>query len=241
MIKHSLDHLCVVYQDEAILAINKPAGLLCHPVGHYQGDTLLARVQYYFGKDARLVHRLDQGTSGIMIIARNMLVAQILYEQFSSRKIQKEYIALVYGRFPYEEGMVNLPLASEKSQESMIKIKMKGDPHGLPSLTTYKLIKRSDSYSLLKLHPETGRKHQIRIHLASLGYPVLNEPLYQHEGLPFLWEYYFSRKSPWQTPIKGLGLHACQIDLQHPFSKDGLSFRAKPPEDWANFLDQAWD
>lgn len=191
MQKYSSEHLHVLYQDEAILIIYKPSGLLCHPVGHYQGDTLLARVQYYFGTEARLVHRLDQWTSGVMIIARNMQVSQLLYEQFSRRKIQKEYLALVYGCFPYQEGTISSPLMPDKSPDSIIKIKMKIAPDGLPCLTKYELIKKSEHYSLLKLIPYTGRKHQIRVHLASLGHSILGDPLYRYEGLPFLWEYYF--------------------------------------------------
>lgn len=229
-------HLPILYEDEEILVLNKNAELLCHPVGLNQGDTLITRLESCFGKEVKLVHRLDQGTSGIMVVAKTKLVAQRLYDQFSRRQVQKSYLALVYGSFPWDEGKIENAIGCEKTESSIIKIKMKITEEGLPSSTQYYLIQRTPQLSLLYIIPHTGRKHQIRLHLASLGYPIVGEGLYRHAGLPFLWEYYFLRQSPWHSALPGHGLHAYELSLKHPLRDDTLFFRVLPPPEWQDFL-----
>ncbi|HON45397.1 MAG: RluA family pseudouridine synthase [Planctomycetes bacterium] len=225
-------HLNIVYKDEWIIVLEKPAGLLCHPVGHYQGDTLDARLRSYFGSEARLVHRLDQNTSGLMVIARSLRVARIFYKQFSRSKVYKEYVALVHGILPMKHGRIEFPLRPCTCQENVIKIKMEIHPQGMAARTEFDVLEEYGEYSLVRLIPSTGKKHQIRKHLAFIGHPIVGEPLYALGGLPFLWNYYLLRPSPWDIKILGHCLHACKIEFIHPISEDILSFSVPIPSTW---------
>ena len=227
-------HLSVVHADDTLVVVNKPAGLVCHPVGQHQGDTLLARVRHYFGADVRIVHRLDQFTSGVIVVARNPEIASYLYHQFFDRLVVKFYLALVYGSPDQDCGDIHLPIASAPG---LIKIKMRVDANGLPAHTCYQVLQRSRSHSLLLVRTFSGRRHQIRLHLASIGTPVVSDDLYRHAGLPFLWRYYYlSRPYPWQSEINGYGLHAYSLQFQHPQHRTQIKFIAPPPTSWANLL-----
>ena len=228
--------LDVLFYDESIIVLNKLPGVTCHPVGHYQTDTLLCQLQSHFGPDTRLVHRLDRLTSGIMIAARTQEVARLMYQQFSKRELVKNYLVLVEGEIKQQQGTIDLAMCLDKSAESLIKIKMKIDSNGLAATTDYRVLCHCRDYSLVFITPHTGRKHQIRLHMAHQGHPVVGDPLYRYSGLPFLWEYYLSIPSPWPSPIQGLGLHACRIKFTHPITRQKLDFSALPPRDYQDFV-----
>lgn len=228
-------HLPIIYSDNNLVVINKPAGLICHPVGHYQGDTLISRAIFYFGKELRVVHRLDKKTSGVVILAKNQKVSQYLYDQFSQRLVKKEYIALVYGKVKEHSQTLEFPISEKRKVNSIIKIKMEIGEQGLASKTEYKVIATSKDFSLLKVTPQTGRRHQIRIHLAKLGHPIVGDELYNKAGIPFLWEYYLCRDYPWKHTIKGYGLHAYKIELKHPEKNENIVFKADIPRSWDMF------
>lgn len=230
-------HFPILYQDQELLVFNKPPGLICHPVGHYQGDSVICRLQPRFGP-VWLAHRLDQGTSGVLILTRTPKAAKSLNRQFEKRHIQKHYLALVQGQISNLHGHIQSPLNNDESPNAIIKIRMKIDPQGFASDTEYDCLARNENMSLLYLTPHTGRKHQIRLHLASLGHPILGENLYAQAGLPFLWEYYFCRPYPEIEPMNGHALHASDISLQHPTSKETIRFSAELPAFWQTFLDR---
>jgi 23S rRNA pseudouridine1911/1915/1917 synthase len=229
--------LSVIYQDKYILAINKPSGLLCHPTGQFQGDTLIQRLRHYFGPQVRLIHRLDQHTSGVMVIALDPNVVPHLYHQFEKGKTQKKYLALAQGIPNPLEGDILFPLAS---LDSLIKVKKKISPQGDPCHTHYRVLESSQGVSLLEVCPHSGRKHQIRAHLAEIGHPLLGDILYQKASMPFLWEYYCYRSFPfWEKNFTGHGLHAFHLEITHPVEKNRLCFCASLPVSWKNFLKQA--
>ncbi len=237
MQQSNLPHLDILYKDESLVVLNKPPGLICHPVGHYQGDSMISRLHYFFDK-IWLTHRLDQGTSGILVAARTSKAVESLNHQFEKRRVKKQYLALVQGRMYPEQGEIIAPLALDTSLDAIIKIKMHITHQGMPSCTSYHTLYADSKVSLLLVEPKTGRKHQIRLHLASIGHPVIGETLYTHAGLPFLWEYYTERLSPWSSPMRGYGLHAYTISFQHPIGKQPITFNAPVPQDWWHYLQQ---
>ena len=233
----SNEYLTVIYRDKHILVIDKPAGLICHPVGSYQGDTLLGRVKYYFpNSDIHLVHRLDQYTSGIMIIALQQEVVANLNRQFCQRQIFKKYYALVDGEVNPDQQDIHLPLSTKNDQSSVIKIKINVDESGLLSHTHYKVIYSNKKTSLLEVTPHSGRKHQIRVHLSAIGHPIIGDKIYRHHGLPFLWKYYLQGNGFWKNPLNGHGLHSHCISFKHPISNEEIFFNAPIPNDWKKYL-----
>lgn len=231
-----VDHLNIIYRDSDVIALNKPAGLLCHPVGYYQGDSLLARLKWHFGDEVRLLHRLDQNTSGVILAALNPQVVPLLYKQFARRLIKKSYVALVHGQITPAEGDIELPLSGKKHTGSLIKIKVNVDEEGLPAHTHYRVLQHKNDVSLVEVVPHSGRKHQIRVHLAAIGHPVVGDNLYCYGGLPFLWKYYCYRRFPWCSKLTGHGLHAWNLEIVHPYSQRRLAFCATWPRDWQYYL-----
>lgn len=222
--------ISVVYEDEYLVAVNKPAGLVCHPVGGYQGNTVVSQLFNVYKKEVRLLHRLDKNTSGILLLALDSKVIPKLYKQFFRRLIQKKYLAIVRGTVFPEKGRVTLPIA-KTCETSVIKLKMTtNNPEGLPAETSYEVLSQKNGYSLLLITPITGRKHQIRLHLNSIGHPIVGDYLYCREGLPFLWEYYLRRPSPWRENISGHALHAHSIEFEHPILQKKMSLVAPFPE-----------
>lgn len=170
--------LDILYEDEALLAVDKPAGLIVHPTFHRQTGTLANRVLGYYRRTGQsgAVHvltRLDRDTMGVVVYAKNAYVHWLLMESLRRGEIQKTYLARVLGGPPEEEGTIDLPI-DRLSPESLLRCVRAG---GKPSVTRYRVLERGP-YSLLELRPETGRTHQLRVHCSYLGFPILGDPQY---------------------------------------------------------------
>ncbi|MBC6443904.1 MAG: RluA family pseudouridine synthase [Alphaproteobacteria bacterium GM202ARS2] len=203
-------HDAVIHQDEAIIALNKPCGLAT------QGGSKVTRhldaYAWIFadgGEVPRLVHRLDQGTSGVLLLARNASVAAHLAQQLRNRNIIKTYWALCHGAFMPPQGIIDKPLDDKN------KVKQ--------ATTSYVTLKVCDDVSLMALRPVSGRKHQLRRHCAVLGHPILGETRL-FEGVSRS-----KHRRLWHTPHKHLHLHARSMTLHHPVSGDIMTLRAEPP------------
>ena len=203
--------LDVLHHDHELLLVNKPAGLLSVPgKGAHLADCLLSRVQAAF-PEALLVHRLDRDTSGVMVFALSRHAQRHLGLQFERRQVRKTYIARVRGHVDQREGVVDLPLSVDWPNRPRQKVDRE---NGRPALTRWRVLKHEEGATRLRLMPETGRSHQLRVHMLAIGHPILGDPLYA-EGP--------ARQAP------RLMLHAESLRLRHPDGGRGMTFRARCP------------
>ena len=204
--------LVVLYADEALLVLDKPAGLLSVPGrGEDKQDCLSARVQARY-PDALIVHRLDMATSGLMILARGAAMQRSLNDTFANRRVTKRYIAVVDGHLeepPDTWGVIDLPILVDWPNRPLRKI----DPeHGKPSMTRWRWLSYNSTTNTtrIELEPVTGRSHQLRVHLLAIGHPILGDALYV--------------SPPVQALSDRLLLHAQSLELAHPITGEPLHF-----------------
>lgn len=199
----------IVHADAAILVVDKPAGLLSVPGrGEEKADCLPSRLSGEFGQ-VMVVHRLDMETSGLMVLARTAEAHRALSMQFEARGVGKAYVARVGGEMVGVSGEVDLPLINDWPQRPLQKV---CHDTGKPSLTRWRVIARGGGETRVLLHPQTGRTHQLRVHMAALGHPILGDTLY---GDP--------------AGFDRLMLHAGQLRFSHPVSGERIGFRSATP------------
>ncbi|OPJ59079.1 RluA family pseudouridine synthase [Clostridium chromiireducens] len=211
----------IVYEDEDILVVNKKPFMVVHPTKSYQSGTLANGVIYYFMESGqncivRLVSRLDMNTSGLIIIAKNQFSHGMLSKEMSENKVEKKYLALIHGIMKEKQGTIDLPIYKPEGIENGIRRVI--DERGQRSITHYKVVEEYDESSLVECKLETGRTHQIRVHLSHLGHPIYGDTLYGYgdeEG----------------DLIKRQALHAYGLDFKSPRSGEVLSLRANLPDD----------
>ncbi|MCP9782817.1 RluA family pseudouridine synthase [Cyanobium sp. WKJ7-Wakatipu] len=209
------DHgCCVLYADPWLLALLKPSGLLSQPgLGPELADSLISRAQERW-PEARLVHRLDRDTSGLILLARDATTHRVLSAAFAERRVRKTYLAVVQGLPADRGGVINQPLARIATRPPRYGV-VPLEQGGKPALTRWRVLRRFEGASLLLLQPRTGRSHQLRVHLADLGHPVLGDPIY---GDPLYGE-------PAAAPR--LQLHAAGLQLLHPATGKPLHLRSR--------------
>lgn len=174
----------IIFEDANLLVLNKPAGLVCHPTKGDQYSSLISRVRLYLGltpdAPSHLINRLDRETSGVIVVGKNSLAAGELGKIWESRAVEKEYLAIVHGAVRESRGLIDAPLGPD--EKSRVAVKDRVRPDGAAAQTEFwleKIFRRDGTdFSLLKVAPRTGRKHQIRIHLAHLGHPIVGDKLY---------------------------------------------------------------
>lgn len=202
----------VIYEDEHILIVNKPANLLSVPGrGEDMADCLESRVRESF-PEALIVHRLDMMTSGVMVMARSKDVLRNIGLQFEKRKVSKTYIARLWGLLPESAGEISKPVRCDWPNRPRQMIDFE---QGKDAITTWELIAHEGEYSRVKLYPKTGRTHQLRVHMQDLGYPILGDDFYGHEE---------SFKAS-----ERLNLHAQEISFHHPEDGRLVTFSVKCP------------
>ena len=201
----------LIHEDHELLVVNKPAGLLSVPgKGDHLKDCLITRLQAAF-PEALLVHRLDMDTSGVIVFARTPAAQRHLGLQFEKRMMQKSYLALVWGQVDGKEGVIDLPLIVDWPNRPLQKV---CHETGRAAVTEWKVLRHDETSTRMRLFPQTGRSHQLRIHMRELGHPILGDPFYATGP---------ARDFP------RLMLHAETLRLRHPDGGRGMTFRAKNP------------
>lgn len=216
--------LDIVYEDEYLMVINKPSGLVVHPGSGNKDNTLVNGLMYYtknlsdIGDCDRpgIVHRLDKDTSGLMLVAKENKTHEILAEEFKKHNIHREYIALVDGIIEVSRGTIDAPI--KRSKENYQKMTVAAG--GKNAITNFEVIKRYKNNTLIRLVLETGRTHQIRVHMAYIGYPIHNDPVYNKKV----------------STSFGQFLHSEYLKFIHPITKKELEFRCPLPDEFQEYL-----
>ncbi len=217
----------IVYEDDHVLVVNKPRGMVIHPsVGHMTGtlvNAILYHCQDLSGINGVLrpgiVHRIDKDTSGLLLVAKSDQAHVGLAKQLSEKTVKRKYEAIVHGVVPHDVGTIDAPIGRDPKDRQ----KMAVVDNGKNAVTHFKVIKRYESYSHVECRLETGRTHQIRVHFNYIGYPLVGDPKY----------------GPRKTyNMDGQALHAKIIGFEHPITKEWLEFEVEPPEVFMQVLEK---
>ena len=216
--------LDIIYEDSHLLAINKPAGIAVHPSILHYNDSLANGIRYYFDKiglkkKIRAVNRIDLNTSGIVLFAKNEYIQECLIKQMASGIFKKSYLCVANGIFTNKNGVINAPIA--RKDNSIIERFI--SPHGQVAITHFKVLKEFTNYSLVECNLETGRTHQIRVHLSHIGHPLLGDDLY-------------NSNSDKMNLINRQALHSYKMEFIHPMNKNKVVLEANLPHDLKKIL-----
>lgn len=215
--------ISVLYEDADVIVLDKPSELMVHPVGNRETDTLANRLAAYLrekGEDSviRIFGRLDKDTSGVVLAVKNRAAATRLERQRQSGDLFKEYLAVVVGKPEPAQGKITVPLGADPEKRNQMRV----DSEGQRAVTCYETLKMGDAHALVRLRLETGRTHQIRVHMAYLGCPLVGDPLYGNGET---------------LRMKRTALHAQKIHFLQPFTGEEIRVKAEMPEDMRELCD----
>ncbi len=211
--------LDIVYEDEDVIVVNKPQGMVVHPAAGHPSHTLVNALLYHTrdladspeGFRPGIVHRIDKDTSGLLMVAKNAAARESLEKQLAAKSNKRQYLAIVHGNFAEEEGTIDTPIGRNPKDRKQMAVVEKGKS----AVTHFKVLEQYQGYSLVECQLETGRTHQIRVHMAYIGHPLAGDPLY----------------GPRKTlPGHGQFLHAKTLGFEQPSTGEWLEFFVQPPE-----------
>ncbi len=211
--------LDIVYEDEDVIVVNKPQGMVVHPAAGHPSHTLVNALLYHTrdladspeGFRPGIVHRIDKDTSGLLMVAKNAAARESLEKQLATKSNKRQYLAIVHGNFAEEEGTIDAPIGRNPKDRKQMAVVEKGKS----AVTHFKVLEQYQGYSLVECQLETGRTHQIRVHMAYIGHPLAGDPLYG------------TRKT---LPGHGQFLHAKTLGFEQPRTGEWLEFSVQPPE-----------
>ena len=215
----------IVYEDDDLLIINKESGMVVHPApGHYHGTLVNALLYLYplnSGEKERpgIVHRLDKDTSGLMVVAKNEWTHEKLSEMISTKLVERKYLAIVQGVIKHDTGEIDAPIGRDSHNRQKMAVT---DVHGKDAITHFKVLERFNNSTYIECKLDTGRTHQIRVHMAYIGHPVLNDPLYGRGNCSEF----------------GQMLHSYSIRFNHPRTNKELFFTVDPPKEFKDKLEE---
>ena len=222
----------IIYEDSDIIVVNKPKGMVVHPANGNPDGTLVNAIMAIckdslsgIGGELRpgIVHRIDKDTSGLLIVAKNDNAHVKMSEQIKNHEVKKTYIALVRGVFKENEATIDMPIGRSTSDRK----KMAVNKNGKNAITHIKVLKRFDKYTLLQVNIETGRTHQIRVHLSHIGYPIVGDYTYSNGKNEF--------------DVIGQCLHAQKLEFKHPITQKDMCLEAELPQYFKDILDKLKD
>lgn len=217
----------IVYEDEDVAVVNKPQGMVVHPSAGHPNGTLVNALLFHMQDLSSIndvirpgiVHRIDKDTSGLLMIAKNDFAHESLAKQLKEKTSLRKYVALVHGVIPHEKGVIEAPIGRSKTDRKMQAV----IEEGKPAVTHFQVLERFADFTLVELQLETGRTHQIRVHMKYIGYPLAGDPVY----------------GPKKTlPGNGQFLHAQVLGFEHPRSGEFLTFEAPLPEIFQKTLEK---
>jgi 23S rRNA pseudouridine1911/1915/1917 synthase len=232
--------LTILYEDSSIIVIDKPSGMVVHPAYGNPSGTLVNALLYHC-KDLAgingvlrpgIVHRLDKDTSGVMVVAKEDEAFHQLTKQFKNRTVGKVYFAIAYGKFSQDEGLIDSAIGRHPSERKRMSTRTK---KGRTAITRWKRVEEFDSCTLLEISPQTGRTHQIRVHLSSIGHPILGDPLYGRKGRPGA-----IHDPVLKECVKRMNrqaLHAHRLEFTHPRTGERVHFVSPIPQDMKEVLE----
>lgn len=223
--------LDILYEDKDVIIVNKPKQMVVHPApGHYSG-TLVNALMYHCGQELSgingtmrpgIVHRIDMDTTGSLIVCKNDMAHQSLSEQLKVHSIKRVYVAIVHGNIKEDNGTVNAPIGRHPTERKKMSIHTK---NGRNAITHYKVLERFGEYTYIQCELETGRTHQIRVHMASIGHPLVGDQVYGPRKCPF-------------PKLQGQTLHAKTLGIIHPRTGEYLEINAPLPDYFIELLDR---
>jgi 23S rRNA pseudouridine1911/1915/1917 synthase len=211
--------LDIVYEDQDVIVVNKPQGMVVHPAAGHPSHTLVNALLYHTrdladspeGFRPGIVHRIDKDTSGLLMVAKNAAARESLEKQLAAKSNKRQYLAIVHGNFAEEDGTIDAPIGRNPKDRKQMAVVEKGKS----AVTHFKVLEQYQGYSLVECQLETGRTHQIRVHMAYIGHPLAGDPLY----------------GPRKTlPGHGQFLHAKTLGFEQPRTGEWLEFSVQPPE-----------
>ena len=222
--------LDILYEDSDVLLVNKPKGMVVHPAAGHDSGTLVNALMYHCRDSLSgingvmrpgIVHRIDRDTTGVLIVCKNDAAHQCIAEQLKEHSITRRYRAVVQGCIKENEGTVDSPMARDPADRKRMKC---GVPDGRRAVTHFRVLKRYRTATYVECVLETGRTHQIRVHMASIGHALLGDPVYG------------SKKNPWH--LNGQALHAMVLGFRHPSTGEYMEFQAPLPEEFQDLLER---
>jgi 23S rRNA pseudouridine1911/1915/1917 synthase len=228
----------LLYEDPALLVVDKPAGLPVHPTARYLRNTLTSVLsERYPNQSVLLCHRLDKETSGVIVAARSSEVEARMKSAFAGRDVEKRYLAIVHGSPREDSFVVDAPLALAGHEVGVLMGVIPVARGGLPSRTRVRVLERFEAFSLLECAPETGRQHQIRVHLAHVGTPIVGDKLYAHSPAYFVASLENTLTDAMRADLRldRHALHASEIRFSHPVDRHPVHIAAPMPEDLRAF------